>query len=100
MDEWLDEARIAYSSRVLPIGKSLPDRRWLLPAMQVNRIIADAGRIAVTNGVGPCPFGAREIAGSALHYHLERCYGCGFCVGACPTEVIELKSQLVKYRLV
>jgi hypothetical protein len=51
MDEWLDEARIAYSSRVLPIGKSLPDRQRVLPAMQVDRIIGDAGLIALTDCV-------------------------------------------------
>jgi hypothetical protein len=28
--EWLDEGRITYSSRVLPIGKSLPDQQWVL----------------------------------------------------------------------
>jgi NAD-dependent dihydropyrimidine dehydrogenase PreA subunit len=100
IDQLLDEGRIAYSSRVLPIGKSVPDRRWVLPAMPVNRIIGDAGWIALTGCVGRCPFGVREIAEGALHYHLERCYGCGFCVGACPTEAIELKSQLVKSILV
>ncbi len=49
--EWLDEGRIAYSSRVIPVGKSLPDRQWVLPTMQVNRIIADAGLIALTDCV-------------------------------------------------
>jgi hypothetical protein len=47
--EWLDEDRIAYSSRVIPVGRSLPDRQWILPTMQVNRIIADAGLIALTD---------------------------------------------------
>jgi hypothetical protein len=28
--EWLDVGRIAYSSRVIPVGKSLPDRQWVL----------------------------------------------------------------------
>jgi hypothetical protein len=27
MGEWLDESRIAYPSRVLPIGKSVPNLR-------------------------------------------------------------------------
>ena len=39
--EWLDEGRIAYSSRVIPVGKSLPGRQWVLPTMQVNRIIEE-----------------------------------------------------------
>lgn len=40
--EWLDEGRIAYSSLVNPIGKSLPDRQWVLPRTAANASAAAA----------------------------------------------------------
>jgi ferredoxin len=48
---WLENGEISYSSRVIPVGESLPNRQWVLPTMQVTRIIADAGLIALTDCV-------------------------------------------------
>jgi ferredoxin len=49
--EWLEKGEIPYTSRVIPIGESLPSRQWILPTMQVTRIIAEAGLIALMDCV-------------------------------------------------
>ncbi len=49
--KWLDEGKISYSSKVIPVRESLDDRQWVLPTQQVLAIIKDADVIALADCV-------------------------------------------------
>jgi NAD-dependent dihydropyrimidine dehydrogenase PreA subunit len=45
--------------------------------------------------VDRCNFGARKIIDGSLKVDEKRCYGCGLCVGTCPTGAITLYQLAV-----
>ncbi len=47
-DRWRQEGRVAYSSRVIPVGESLATRQWVLPGGQVLELLRRARSFAVT----------------------------------------------------
>jgi len=46
-DNWLREGRIAFSSRVIPVGQSLEARQWVLPTEQVQELLRSVELIAL-----------------------------------------------------
>src|SRR5271157_2835130 len=46
-DEWIKDSRISFSSRIIPVNKSLSAQQWVLPAEQVEKIVSDAKFIAL-----------------------------------------------------
>lgn len=48
---WLDRGEIDYSSKVIPIGESLPPVHWVIPTDQALSLIKDLNPIAVTGCV-------------------------------------------------
>ena len=48
-DEWLHEEQISFSSKVVPVLKSLETKQWILPAEQVLEILRNARSIALLN---------------------------------------------------
>jgi Pyruvate/2-oxoacid:ferredoxin oxidoreductase delta subunit len=46
---WLDDRKIAYSSKIVPVRESLENKQWILPTEQVLEIIASAATIALTD---------------------------------------------------
>lgn len=48
---WLDDRKIAYSSKIVPVTASLENKQWILPTEQVLEIIASATTIALTDCV-------------------------------------------------
>lgn len=48
-DAWLGEGTISFSSRVIPVFRSLAARQWVLPAMQARDILRRARSVAVQN---------------------------------------------------
>ena len=47
-DKWLSEKKIAFSSKVIPIEKSLSAHQWVLPTEQVLEIFRNVKSIALT----------------------------------------------------
>ena len=47
-DRWMSQNRIAYSSKVIPIGESLDAQQWVLPTEQVLNLFRNATAIALT----------------------------------------------------
>lgn len=37
-----------------------------------------------------CYFGARKVVGGKLEVLAAKCFGCGLCVGACPTSAVAM----------
>lgn len=58
-DQWLSEGKVDYSSRVVPVGRSLESHQWVLPAERVFEILHRARSFAV----GDC----------ACRAHYRRC---------------------------
>lgn len=48
---WLDDRKIAYSAKIVPVKASLENKQWILPTEQVLEIIAGAATIALTDCV-------------------------------------------------
>ena len=48
---WLDDRKIAYSAKIVPVKASLENKQWILPTEQVLEIIASATTIALTDCV-------------------------------------------------
>jgi Pyruvate/2-oxoacid:ferredoxin oxidoreductase delta subunit len=46
-DRWLDKGLISFSSRVIPVRRSLEARQWILPAEQVREVLRSAAVIAL-----------------------------------------------------
>ena len=46
-DEWIEKKQISYSSKVVPIEKSLSRKQWVLPTNQVLEILKNMESIAV-----------------------------------------------------
>ena len=49
-DDWLEEGKIPFSSKVVPIAESLADKQWVLPTERVIKLIEDSRSFAVA----PC----------------------------------------------
>ncbi|MCP4671850.1 MAG: 4Fe-4S dicluster domain-containing protein [Desulfobacula sp.] len=47
-DRWLREGKIAYTSRVIPIEKSLEAKQWVIPTQQAISILTQADSFALT----------------------------------------------------
>ncbi|MBU3952338.1 MAG: 4Fe-4S binding protein [Proteobacteria bacterium] len=47
-DKWLGEGKIAYTSRVIPIEKSLDAKQWVMPTQQAISILTRANSFALT----------------------------------------------------
>jgi ferredoxin len=47
-DRWLGNSKIAYTSRVIPINKSLEARQWVMPTQQAISILTQASSFALT----------------------------------------------------
>jgi len=58
-DRWVKEGKIPYSSKVVPIQKSIEMMQWILPNKQVTMILRNAQSIAV--------------AGCICRAHYQRC---------------------------
>ena len=50
-DEWLQEGKISFSSKVVPIGESIDTGQWVLPTEQVFEILRNARSFAVADCV-------------------------------------------------
>ena len=46
-DEWLSKGQISFSSKVVPVSKSLEAKQWILPTEQVLEILRNAKSIAL-----------------------------------------------------
>jgi Pyruvate/2-oxoacid:ferredoxin oxidoreductase delta subunit len=46
-DEWISKGKISYSSRVVPVAKSLGAKQWVLPSEQVMEILRNARSVAL-----------------------------------------------------
>ena len=46
-DSWLGEESISFSSRVIPVQRSLEAKQWVLPAEQVREVLREASVIAL-----------------------------------------------------
>ena len=46
-DRWLREDKIAYTSRVIPIEKSLDIKQWVMPTKQARSILTRADLFAL-----------------------------------------------------
>ena len=46
-DEWLEDGKISFSSRVIPISESFNAKQWVLPSEQAEEIVRNAQFIAV-----------------------------------------------------
>jgi len=47
-DRWLREGKIAYTSKVIPIRKSLEAKQWVMPTQQAISILTQANSFALT----------------------------------------------------
>jgi hypothetical protein len=48
VDGWIQEGKIPFSSRVIPINESLSTQQWVLPTEQVIEILRNARSFALT----------------------------------------------------
>ena len=48
-DKWVKEGKIPYSSKVVPVQKSIEVVQWILPKEQVTEILRQARSVAVTD---------------------------------------------------
>ena len=48
-DAWMNEGKIPYSSKVIPVDKSISTLQWVLPTQQVMAILRNARTFALTN---------------------------------------------------
>lgn len=48
-DEWLEEGKIPYSSKVVPVNQSLAADRWIMPSEQVLEFLRNARSFAVAD---------------------------------------------------
>ena len=48
-DKWMEEGRIPYSSKVIPVSASLESRPWILPTEQVLEYLRNARSFAVAD---------------------------------------------------
>jgi ferredoxin len=48
VDRWIQEGKIPFSSKVIPINESLPTQQWVLPTEQVIGILRNASCFALT----------------------------------------------------
>lgn len=46
---WLEDRKIAYSSKIVPVKESLENKQWILPTAQVLEIISESSTIALTD---------------------------------------------------
>ncbi len=58
-DTWLERKQISFSSKIIPLNKSLSAQQWVLPSEQVLKILRNAQSVAV------------QKCGCRLHY--SRC---------------------------
>lgn len=48
-DEWFEDGKISFSSRIIPISESFNAKQWVLPSEQAEEIVRNAQFIAVQN---------------------------------------------------
>ena len=46
-DDWLEKGQISYSSKVIPVSKSLGPKQWVLPAVQALDVLEKADSLAL-----------------------------------------------------
>jgi ferredoxin len=46
-DRWLDDGKISFSSRIIPVNKSLEAQQWVLPSEQAEEILRSARTLAL-----------------------------------------------------
>jgi Pyruvate/2-oxoacid:ferredoxin oxidoreductase delta subunit len=49
VEGWLEEGKVPFSSRVIPVGQALAGQQWVLPTEQVLEVLRGARTVALTD---------------------------------------------------